>query len=384
MGLTENGYQRRTFEDILNDKIRRAKELFGEDIETGDQSVLGKHLRISAYDQAIAEEELEAVYYSSKPNSASGQSLDRLLPLGGITRNPATAATYSVSVQGTAGYMIPAGFLVGTDADLTFYTTAEATIGKDGTCTVTVECTEAGTVGNISAAAINAVVNPDASVSAVSGVVCLSAGKDGESDAALRERLKTALAGSGGSNENAIRAALLRVPTVQYAAVIVNDSGEADSEGRPAHSFECYVLGGDDYHQQIAEAIFSVRPVGIQTVGDHAVTVIDACGNARTVRFSETPSTAVRVRTTIKTGNSFPSDGAALIQAGITGYINSLGVGSSLVLSTLYRYIYDVAGVQEVVSLELSTNGGSSYTTGNVTVPQYGVIMCGGVEVTAQ
>lgn len=379
------GFVRRTYEEILNGKIQRAKELFGEEIDTSDLTPLGKYLRVNAYDQAIAEEEIEAVYFARFPNTASGQSLDRLLVFGGITRNPATAAVYSVTVQGTAGYVIPVGFLVGTDADLTYYSVAEATIGADGSCTIIVECTEPGTVGNVNASAINQAVNPDASISAVAGVECLSVGTEEESDAALRERLKTALTGSGGSNENAIRAALLRIPTVQYAAVVVNETGGTDGEGRPAHSFEVYVQGGDDYHQEIAEAIFSMRPIGIQTVGDIAVTVIDASGNEKTIRFSETPNTSVMVRASIKTGTSFPSDGTAQIEANIISYINALGVGSSLVLSSIYGHIYSVTGVQEVISLELSTDGGSSYSTANVTVPAYGVIVCSGasVEVSA-
>lgn len=42
MGLTDNGFVRRTYDDILNAKIQRAKELFGEDIDTSDLTPLGK------------------------------------------------------------------------------------------------------------------------------------------------------------------------------------------------------------------------------------------------------------------------------------------------------------------------------------------------------
>ena len=104
MGLTDKGYIRRTYDDILKDKIERAKELFGENIDTSDLSVLGKFLRINAYDQAMAEEEIEAVYYARFPNTASGQSLDRLAAFVGISRNPATPAVYSVRVHGDAEY----------------------------------------------------------------------------------------------------------------------------------------------------------------------------------------------------------------------------------------------------------------------------------------
>ena len=381
MGLTDKGYQRRSYQTILDGKIQRAKEKFGENIDTGDQTVLGKILRINAYDQAIYEEEAEAVYYASKPNSASGQSLDRLVPLGSISRNPATAARYNVQIQGTNGYIVPAGFLVGTDTGLTYWTTQEYTIGEDGTCMMEASCTEAGTIGNVSAGAINKAVNPDANITAVAGVECLSAGVDEESDAELRERLNAAMSGAGGNSIDALVAALLRVPTVRYARVIENDGAEADSDGRPPNSFEAFVQGGEDYHQEIAKTIFAHRSIGIKTVGDIAHTVIDVCGNEKTVRFSHTPTTSVVVRMSITKSTSFPSDGAAQIEANVISHINALGVGKTLVLNGLYTPIYAVAGVSEVVTLELSTDGGSSFSTGNVTVPAYGSVVCSSVTV---
>ena len=234
MGLTELGYTRRTYDDILNAAVRLAKELFGEDIDTSDLTPLGKFIRMYAYDVAIVEEEIEEVYYSSKPNSARGQSLDRLLIFGGITRNPATAARYSVEVQGTAGYIVPVGFLVGTNTELTYYTAQEATIGEDGTCLIEVSCTEVGTVGNVSPGAITSVVNPDANVSAVLGKACIVLGANEENDTDLRIRLKAAMQGSGSCNENSLRSSLLRIPTVQFAAVVSNDGDTTDSSGRPA------------------------------------------------------------------------------------------------------------------------------------------------------
>lgn len=385
MGLTARGYVRRTFDDILNDKMQRAKELFGEDMDTSDQSPLGKFIRINAYDQAIAEEEIEAVYYARFPNTASGQSLDRLLVYVGITRNPASSSVYSVQVNGKADAVIPAGFLVGTDTEITYATEQEYIIGADGTCLIEVSCTLTGSVGNLpSAAAINSVVNPDVNINSVEGVECLKAGLDEESDADLRVRFSAAVAGSGSCNENAIRASILRIPTVQYAAVIVNNTDETDGEGRPPHSFECYVLGGDHYEQEIAEAIFDKRPVGIQTVGDKAVTIIDASGNERVVNYSPAEKTQITVKARIRTTNVFPDDGVALVQTGVSTYINGLGIGKSLVLSSIYGHIYRVAGVQEVTDLELSTDGGSTYSTNNISVTAYGVAVCAGVVVEVE
>lgn len=381
MGLTEKGYQRRTYDDILNDKIQRAQELFGEDIDTSDLTPLGKFIRINAYDQAVVEEEIEAVYFARFPNTASGQSLDRLLIFGGLTRNPATASRYSVSVEGTAGYIIPSDFLVGTETDLTFRCVEETAIGEDGTCTIVVECTETGTIGNVSPGAINRIINPDSNISSIECKSCLDDGRDMETDTALRERLSAAVSGQGSGNTNAIRSALLRIPTVQFAAVIENETDETDSDGRPPHSFECYVLGGDDYTQEIAEAIFEKRPVGIQTAGTKTVTITDASGNERNIKYSPAPETAITVRAVIKTNTTYPEDGAEQIYSAVASHINGLGIGNSLILSTLYGRIYSVPGVAEVMSLQVSTDGGSTYGTGNVTVPQYGVAICAAVNV---
>lgn len=382
MGLTKTGYIRRTYDDILNDKIRRAKELFGEDIETSDATPLGKFLRISAYDLAKAEEEIEAVYYARFPNTASGQSLDRLMVFAGITRNPATAAVYSVNVYGTAGYEIPAGFLIGTETEITYWTAQAYVIGDDEKCTIAASCTEAGTIGNLgSAGAINRVMNPDVNITRVEGVECLKAGTDAESDVDLRARFASAVSSSGSCNENAIAAAILRVPTVRYAQVISNTLDEADAEGRPPHSFECYVLGGDDYEQEIAEAIFSKRPIGIQTVGDKTVTILDVSGTERTVKFSPARMVDIVVRISLRKNATFPDDGVHQVQENVADYINSRGFGESLILSSLYGHIYGVSGVAEVTILELSTDGGSTFNSGNVDVSEYGIASCSEVIV---
>ena len=382
MGLTEKGFIRRTYDDILNDKIQHAKELFGEDIETSDQTPLGKFIRINAYDQAVAEEQIEAVYYARFPNTATGQSLDRLLPFVGITRNPASEAVYTVRITGEAGHVIEAGYLVGTDTEVSYYTMQEYTIGEDGSCVVEVSCTEAGTIGNLtSASAINKPVNPDANITAVAGIECLATGRDEESDADLRVRFSAAVTGAGSCNENAIQAAILRIPTVQYAVVVANSTDEVDDAYRPPHSFECYVLGGDEYEKEIAQAIFEKRPVGIRTHGERAVSITDASGNERVVCYSPAQRVMVTVRMSIKTKNMFPEDGIAQIQTAVTNHINDLGIGSPLILSSIYGHIYSVDGVSEVTTLELSTDGGGTYSAANVTVHEYGVIICEGVTV---
>lgn len=381
MGLTDKGYQRRTFDDILNYRIQIAKELFGEDIDTSDLAVLGKILRIGAYNDAIMAEELEGVYFSGFIPTATGQNLDRLAPVAGITRNPATAARYSVQVVGTAGAEILAGLLVGTETGLTFYSIKDAVIGTDGTCTVEVACTEPGIVGNVKASTIDSIVNPEASIESVAGIECLSVGVDEESDLDFRVRLETVIRGTGSGSVSSIESALLSVPTVKFAKVVENDGPSTDADGRPPHTFEAYVVGGDDYAQEIGEAIFSKKPMGIATVGDYSVTITDAGGYEKVIKYSKAATVNINVKAVIKVKSAFGSDGITQIQRNVSEYINSLGLGNSLILSSLYGHIYGVTGVAEVTSLQVSTDGGSTYSASNVAIAQYGVATCAAVQV---
>lgn len=59
--LTDLGYSRPSYNDILVDKIDDTKKLFGEDIKTDDTSTIGKYIRIGAYGLAKAYEDIEAV-----------------------------------------------------------------------------------------------------------------------------------------------------------------------------------------------------------------------------------------------------------------------------------------------------------------------------------
>lgn len=379
--LTELGYTRRTYDEIVNDKIERAQELFGEDIETDETTPLGKFIRINAYDQALAEEEAEAVYYARFPNTATGVSLDRLCAFTGISRNSAEPAQFKIQAKGVAGKTIPFGFLVGTESEINYYCTADTEIGEDGICEFTAECTTAGTDGNVSAKNINIIVNPSADVEEVCGVSVIKAGADVESDYALRQRFNEAKEGQGSCNENSIRTALLRVPTVTSASVIVNESDAEDSSSRPPHSFECFISGGEKYQEEIAKAIYEKKPIGIKTFGTQSCTITDEGGYSHIINFSHTTNLDVAVSIKIKINTDFnTATGIDEIKDNIITYINGLGVGSDVILSSLYGKIHAVNGVEEVTELLLSADGGTAGIQ-NIEISDWEIAKCSDVIV---
>ena len=366
--LTELGYRRRTLEEIVQAKIEKAKELFGEDINTEENTALGKYIRINAYDQYKVEETAENIYYSIFPQTARGQSLDRLAWSFGMTRNVATPSRYEVKVVGIAGETVEFGFLVSTETQLNFYNTQDTVIGEDGTCTILVECVEAGTIGNIKASDICKIVNPVSYVDEVNGIDVEQVGTDEESDYDFLKRFEIVREGKGSCNESSIKSSLMTIPTVHGVYVVANESTE-ETDGIPAKTIACYIDGGNDYHQEIAEAIFDKKPIGVGTYG--AITVPVNYGGLKgyDVKFSHSSEIDIYVKLSIITNNNFEANGIDEIKANISNYINSLEIGKSLITTAMYSQIYSVTGV---VSSQITVSrNGEDYSINDIEVQPY-------------
>lgn len=382
MVLTERGFKRPSYDELLSAQERRARELFGEAIDTSGQSILGKFIRIGVQDLAECYELLEDIYYARFPGSARGQSLDRLCTFAGVVRDPATAARLRVRFHGTPGVTVPAAFLVSGEGAL-FYTDRDYLIDGSGGAEAYVNCTEPGTAGNLPEKSTLTVEKPDPDVEGVELLGIESYGKDRENDASLRIRFSRSVAGAGSASIDALRGALTRVALVDGVAIVENDTEET-VDGRPPHSFECYVLAPESQDRLIAAAIFSKKPLGIKSVGDVAVQVLDKGGKPHTVRFSRTVKRMVYIRAKILTNQFFESDGEGQIRAGLLEYINNLANGEAVYLSSLYGYIHGVHGVVNVQELLVSGDG-VTYSAGNIPVGDYEVArsMAGNIEIGA-
>lgn len=367
--VTETGYRRRTLEEIVEAKKAQARELFGEDINTEENTALGKYILINAYDQYVVEETAEQIYYSIFPQTATGQSLDRLGWLVGLSRNAATPAQYAVDVTGSAGTVIEYGFLVGTESEINFYNTEETVIGEDGTCTIIVECTEAGIIGNVAPNEINQVVEPSAVIETIIGTKIERAGEAEESDYDFYKRFEIVREGKGGCSEASLVSAIVNIPTVNGAYVIVNESATDTVDGIPPKTIACYVDGGENYHQEIGEAIFDKKPVGVGTHGDISVLVEYGALKDYAVKFSHAKDIEVYVSVELITDAEFESTGNEDIKSNVKTFIDSLGIGQTLVTTQLYKQLYSVVGVVSAV-IKVSTDD-ETYTGDNIATEVY-------------
>jgi uncharacterized phage protein gp47/JayE len=357
----------------------KTRETFGETTNTSARTPLGLILRVVAWVIARLWQDTEQVYNSGYINTAEGNSLDRLGPHVGISRIMEQYATGAVTITGTPGYIVQAGFRVAA-GDRYFETVDEIMIGSSGTANVAIKAIEPGQEGNVAAGTITDVVNPNADVSSVSNSAATSGGRAKETDTEFRERFTLSVSAGGSGTVDSIRGALLSVDGVRAAAVIENTANVVDSEGRPPKSFESYVLGGQA--ADIGAAIFGKKGAGIESFGNESVTVTDLAGYPHTVRFSYATTVSISLRVTMTKNSSFPIDGEAQIKTALVKYIGGgdtdgqiyagLTMGSSVVYARLIAIALSVEGVLDA-AIQLSTNGGSTWSQQNVVIQQQAV-----------
>ena len=164
----------------------------------------------------------------------------------------------------------------------------------------------------------------------------------GETDAAARSRMITALAGNGRTLEENILAEIRKVPNVRAAKIYVNDTDTADERGIPAHNICAVVYNGN--LQKLADAIFRKKPPGIGTYGTHSKTVTDENGNSHTVYIYRPPSNYITFTLDIKTYAGFDNSLVDTIKQAIQDYVAPFPVGQSLMVPSVYGVCYAAAG----------------------------------------
>ncbi|PWU06782.1 MAG: hypothetical protein C5B43_01330 [Verrucomicrobia bacterium] len=105
-GLTPAGFNKMRLADIKTALENAFIAQFG-DINVDPQSVFGQEIGVLSKDFADLWENLEDIYFSQYPNSASGVSLDNVVALNGITRLPETQTNVIATLSGFEGTIIP-------------------------------------------------------------------------------------------------------------------------------------------------------------------------------------------------------------------------------------------------------------------------------------
>jgi uncharacterized phage protein gp47/JayE len=181
-------------------------------------------------------------------------------------------------------------------------------------------------------------------------------GRGVENDTDFRVRRDNSLRISGGGTFDAVRARLRQeVANVTGVFIIQNKSDIVDGEGRPPHSYEVVISGGDE--QEIAEKIWELGPLGIQTVGNIERTIVDSQGDNQIVKFSRATQIFVwiRITLTLYSEEPFPTGGTEAVREDVFNRAVLLNPGEDVLPQRLKSVIFNTQGIQSAV-LELATS----------------------------
>lgn len=359
-GLTEFGFRRKLYPECVADRIKRAKKVFGVNIDTSETSFLGKLIRNLSWDEAYLWELAEDVYNAPFVNSAEGTALDNVGMYLTITRRPATKSKTIIKIYGDDGIVIPKGFKVGTKKGVVFETLEDATI-NGGSVDVYVESIGAGKENNVDKETITEILNPALGVDKVINKEAAVGGLNTETDNEFRERYKKSYSRVGGSTVPAITAALLDIDKVVDCEVRENVTMET-IDGIPPKSVACFVYGGED--KDIAKTIYDNKAAGIQAFGDIVIDIKDDKEEVHKIGFTRAKVEEIFVKLKIKKDKEYKGDDA--VKRAIINYIGGkdqdgieyagLKLGEDVIHSKVLGRAMCLGGIADIEAF-ISTDG---------------------------
>lgn len=359
-GLTDAGFRRPTYAELLDALEYKARELFGSKANLTVRSPLGIFLRIFAWVLNLLFSTLEDVYNSRFVDTAVGSSLLHLGRMIGIRLLGAQKAMGYLTFSGDDNVDVPEGFLAETTAGVQYVTLSSGVI-TGGSVTLPASAAVAGPDGNTAGETIKIITNPKLGIKSVINEKAFEGGRNTETDDEFRERYYKSVDFAGGVNIDAIIAEVLG--SVEAVIAVTGEENDTDFEsktGLPPHSFEIVAYGGLD--EDIARAIYRRKAAGIQTFGNTMVPVVTAAGGIYEVHFSRPAPVNVWVRVfNLKTDSKFPLDGIERIKEAIIQHIGvntrgGLSIGQDVINVTMPTVVLKVPGVVDF-DLQLSSDG---------------------------
>ena len=114
-GLSQSGFTTKRFNEIITDLKDNAQPIFqdlvkpGEEVDTGDQSTIGRLIGLVAPSVDDLWQAMLQLYQAFDVDSATGNALDNLAAIGGILRFPAQPTRVDVHLTGMKNTSIISG-----------------------------------------------------------------------------------------------------------------------------------------------------------------------------------------------------------------------------------------------------------------------------------
>lgn len=194
---------------------------------------------------------------------------------------------------------------------------------------------------------ITKIVKTVAGLQAVENVGSYVAGRLTETDVEMRQSYIDKIYSRSSAMLESIKSAILEnVQGVLSVAPYENDTNETDSMGRPPHSVEIVVDGGNA--TEIAQQILNTKAGGISTYGDVETVLHGVYGEDITVRFNRPAYVYVwfQVGVTLNASTNPPTNYADLIKQTILECMEDVQAGCDVVPQKFTTALYkNVSGI---------------------------------------
>lgn len=201
---------------------------------------------------------------------------------------------------------------------------------------------------------ITNIVKADAGLLSVVNRCGYIAGRDAETDTELRKSYADKIFNRSSRMVESIRSAILQnVQGVTSVAGYENPSHEWDNQGRPPHSVEMVVDGGDS--KEIAEQILAKKAGGINTYGNLAVIIPGEYGEDITVRFNRPTVIHIwfHLGLTLSKAEPIPPNYVDLLRAAILKEMDALEAGKDVVPQQFVTNLHKVCSGITYIDIRL-------------------------------
>lgn len=361
-GVTEQGFTVKSAAEITADLDAKFVGTFGSQFDTSAESPDGQLIGIVAKLLEDVWQQAEGAYNAYSPSNAYGVGLDKVAEINGITRITNLPTSVAITFSGTAGTVVPAGYIVKTVDGLEFATVAVAVIPA----IVTAKCTTQGAIRILA----NEVHVLTTAIAGLTGATNIEPGITGivrEEDPAFRARRENSTISRGTSSIDAIYEGVKSL-NLPYIAIIENTTS-ATVDGVPANSFLVVVEGGTP--AEVSQVIYDNKPQGITSYGSIVTVVNDSKGYPHNIGISRPTPIDISVTTSITNLPGASVDSATLVKAAIVDYVNNLNISEDVYWSYFFSAILAVVPNIKINSLQIKfTVGGTFGTTDLVLTPQ--------------
>lgn len=361
-GVTEQGFTVKSAAEITADLDAKFVGTFGSQFDTSAESPDGQLIGVVAKLLEDVWQQAEGAYNAYSPSNAYGVGLDKVAEINGITRITNLPTSVAITFSGTAGTVVPAGYIVKTVDGLEFATVAVAVVPA----IVTAKCTTQGAI-RILANEVHVLTTAIAGLTSATNLEPGITGIVREADPAFRARRENSTISRGTSSIDAIYEGVKSL-NLPYIAIIENTTS-ATVDGVPANSFLVVVEGGTP--AEVSQVIYDNKPQGITSYGSIVTVINDSKGYPHNIGISRPTPIDISVTTSITNLPGASVDSATLVKAAIVDYVNNLNISEDVYWSYFFSAILAVVPSIKINSLQIKfTVGGTFGTTDLVITPQ--------------